>query len=218
MMTIADRPGRQKVAVIVAHPDDETLWAGGTILMHQDWGWNVFALCRAGDTDRAPKFRRALQELGVSGNIGDLDDSPGQPPVPEQQLKKSIMALLPETRFDIVITHSPFGEYTRHRRHEETGRAVARLWEEGEITADRLWMFAYEDGGRQHLPGAIKSAHQRIKLPETIWQRKYRIITGLYGFDAASFEAQTTPWEEAFWCFSSPAELEEWLAGKGEKR
>ena len=25
-----------KCAVIVAHPDDETLWAGGTMLMHPD--------------------------------------------------------------------------------------------------------------------------------------------------------------------------------------
>lgn len=25
------------VGIIVAHPDDETLWAGGTILQHPEW-------------------------------------------------------------------------------------------------------------------------------------------------------------------------------------
>jgi LmbE family N-acetylglucosaminyl deacetylase len=27
----------KNVAIIVAHPDDETLWAGGTILNHPYW-------------------------------------------------------------------------------------------------------------------------------------------------------------------------------------
>ena len=36
----------RKAAVIVAHPDDETLWAGGTILMHPETKWTIIALCR----------------------------------------------------------------------------------------------------------------------------------------------------------------------------
>ena len=157
-METPDKLGGKTAAVIVAHPDDETLWAGGMILMHPEWRWNVVSLCRASDAGRAPKFRRVLQELGAAGNIGDLDDSPGQAPLPGKEVQQAIMALLPETRFDIVITHSPYGEYTRHLRHEETGRAVAHLREEGKIKADELWMFAYEDGCKKHFPRAIRSA------------------------------------------------------------
>jgi len=31
------------VAVIVAHPDDETLWAGGLLIDHPEW--DVFVAC-----------------------------------------------------------------------------------------------------------------------------------------------------------------------------
>jgi hypothetical protein len=36
-------------AVIVAHPDDETLWAGGMILTHPGYNWFVASLCRKSD-------------------------------------------------------------------------------------------------------------------------------------------------------------------------
>ena len=36
----------KKAAVIVAHPDDETLWAGGTIMMGRDYNWQIISLCR----------------------------------------------------------------------------------------------------------------------------------------------------------------------------
>jgi LmbE family N-acetylglucosaminyl deacetylase len=31
----------KSVAVIIAHPDDETLWAGGIILSHPSWLWFI---------------------------------------------------------------------------------------------------------------------------------------------------------------------------------
>jgi LmbE family N-acetylglucosaminyl deacetylase len=214
-MAISGQTDNLNAAVIVAHPDDETLWAGGTILMHQHWRWNIIALCRASDIDRAPRFRRALQELGASGNIGDLDDSREQTPLPEQEVRQTIIKLLTATDYDLVVTHSPFGEYTRHRRHEETGRAVASLWKDEKIRAKEVWMFAYEDGGKKYFPRAIGSAHLSLRLPDAVWQQKYRIITALYGFEADSYEAQTTPVEEAFWRFNSVKEFQNWINGKG---
>ena len=46
----------KSIAVIVAHPDDETLWAGGTILSHPSNKWFIICLCRASDTDRSVRF------------------------------------------------------------------------------------------------------------------------------------------------------------------
>lgn len=60
--------------------------------------------------------------------------------------------------------------------------------------------FAYEDGLKRYLPRALKGADLFIELPEKIWQKKYDIITNLYGFAVNSFEAKTTPRQEAFWC------------------
>jgi len=32
-----------RCAVIVAHPDDETLWMGRTVLMHPECEWTIIA-------------------------------------------------------------------------------------------------------------------------------------------------------------------------------
>ncbi|NHJ15213.1 MAG: PIG-L family deacetylase [Candidatus Thorarchaeota archaeon] len=201
-------------AVIVAHPDDETIWAGGTVLNHSDWHWTIVSLCRGSDTDRAPRFVRAVQQLGGVSKIGDLDDGPEQLPLSEVDVQQVVLSLLPEMHFDLILTHSPHGEYTRHRRHEETGTAVASLWEREVIKAKEVWMFAYEDsgkGGKDDLPKAIKTAHLISYLPEDIWRRKYIIVTDTYGFAPGTYEAYIAMREEAFWCFQSPAEFREWL-------
>jgi LmbE family N-acetylglucosaminyl deacetylase len=199
------------VAVIAAHPDDETLWTGGTILSHPSWNWFIITLCRASDRDRAPKFFQALKALGAEGAMGDLDDSPEQKPLAETEVQGTILQLLPRKHFDLIISHNPAGEYTRHIRHEEIGRAVILLWHAGKLSANELWTFAYEDGGKQYLPKPINTAHIYRILPERTWQRKYRIITATYGFEKNGFEAQTTPRAEAFWQFTNSMQAQQWL-------
>ena len=188
-------------AVIVAHPDDETLWTGGLMLMHPEVQWTVVTLCRKSDKDRAPKFFKALEKFGAFGFMGDLDDGPEQVPLNDSEVQDTIIRVLPSKKFDLIITHSTSGEYTRHLRHEETGKAVMALCKSERLTARAIWRFAYTDDEGKHLPQPVHNADMRFKLPEAIWQRKYDIITKVYGFAADSFEAKTTPLEEAFGCF-----------------
>ena len=54
-----------RAAVVVAHPDDETLWCGGYMLSHPELHWRIVTLCRASDPDRAPKFSRVLERFGA---------------------------------------------------------------------------------------------------------------------------------------------------------
>ncbi len=190
-------------AVIVAHPDDETLWAGGLMLMHPGVKWTVATICRKSDSDRAPKFFKALEEFGAVGYMGDLDDGPEQEPLDSKEMRRTILDLLPLGRFEVIVTHSIDGEYTRHLRHEETAKAVMRLWETGELVAKEVWSFAYEDGDGKYLPRAERGADLQIELPEHIWQKKYEIINSIYGFSEDSFEAKTTPRREAFWRFGA---------------
>ncbi|MFC1538920.1 PIG-L deacetylase family protein [Candidatus Latescibacterota bacterium] len=188
-----------KAAVIVAHPDDETLWCGGTILLHSEYEWTIIALTRKSDPDRCPKFYRILEMLHVDCAIGDLDDGPEQFPLSEKVIDETILNLLADRNYGIIITHSPFGEYTCHRRHEETAQSVIRLIGSGILVTRKLWLFAYTDSEKRHLPRAITSADEVINLPNDIWEKKYQIITELYGFETNSFEAKTTPKVEAFW-------------------
>lgn len=192
-----------QIAVIVAHPDDETLWAGGLILMNPQCRWTIICLCRGKDTDRAPKFLEALTLYGATGAMGNLDDGPEQSPIPQKEMETAIQGLLPPIHYDLIVTHSPAGEYTRHKRHEETGRAVSSLWEQKIIDSDELWFFAYEDHNKTVYPQAIKNADRVIELPEDIRVKKYGMMTRTYGFSENSFEAMTTPEREAFRCFNN---------------
>lgn len=200
--------------VIVAHPDDETLWAGGTILMHPSWNWRVVSLCRKYDENRAPKFRQALLVLHAEGVMGDLDDGPDQRPLHSEEVEQTILGLLPQTSFDLIITHNTVGEYTRHLRHEETGRAVIHLWDTGQLTTKALWLFAYEDKQGQQLPQAIETASSYQSLSKQIWKKKYNLITDTYGFAEESWEARATPLAEAFWQFNHASAAKNGLVNK----
>ena len=147
--------------------------------------------------------------------MGDMDDGAEQHPLDENRVKATLLKLLPDRHFDLVMTHDPAGEYTRHLRHEETSRAIINLWHEKKISAHELRTFAYEDGGKEYLPQPIKNANIFFELPQKIWQKKYRIITETYGFKEDSFEAQTTPRAEAFWQFNTPNQAQQWLYNKG---
>jgi LmbE family N-acetylglucosaminyl deacetylase len=205
------KSSQKTVAVIVAHPDDETLWAGGTILSHPSWNCFIVCLCRGSDADRAARYYNALKILKAEGIMGDLDDGPEQKPLEENEVEQTILKLLPAIYFDLIITHNPNGEYTRHIRHEETGKAVINLWNAGKILTSILWAFAYTDDNKKHFPKAEENADICRTLMKRIWHRKYSIITETYGFEKNGFEAQTTPREESFWQFNDRVAAKKWL-------
>ena len=204
-------PYMPTAAVIVAHPDDETLWAGGTIINHPRWRWYIITLCRADDVDRAPKFRKALKALKANGAMGKLDDGVEQSPLDQGVVQKEILSLLPQRNFDLIITHDPNGEYTRHRRHEETSMGVLSLFRAGVISARHVWIFAYEDGARKYLPRVRDENDFLYRLPKDIWLKKYEIITKVYGFPKSSFEARATPRKEAFRCFDNSIDIDTFI-------
>jgi len=206
---------RKTIAVVVAHPDDETLWVGGTILNHPFCHWYVVCLSRGNDIDRAPKFYNALKALHANGVMGFVDDGPDQIPLDTMELKRTIIDLLPPKSFDIIFTHNPSGEYTKHLRHEEVSKAVISLWIDGKINTKELRTFAYEDGNKVYVPVAIEDASIYKILTKKIWQRKYAIMQHIYGFTNLSWEALTTPRIEAFWRFTDKREASRWIQSKG---
>ena len=143
--------------------------------------------------------------------MGDLDDGPEQTPLDNAAVQKAILDLLPMKPFDLIITHNPNGEYTRHLRHEEVSKAVIDLWHTGKITTPELWTFAFEDGHKTYYPKPIQDAPIYLTLSQPIFLKKYNLIREVYGFENNSWEAQITSRSEAFWQFNAAADAVKWV-------
>jgi LmbE family N-acetylglucosaminyl deacetylase len=191
-----------KSLVIVAHPDDETIWMGGTILKNKDWEWTIVSLCRKDDADRMPKFLRVCKTYNASPIISDLDDEKLKPLSTKKVIEK-IEEIIPKTDFDFIYTHGKNGEYG-HLRHIEIHDAVTKMVKENKITCKRLHYFSYDlpsevEKDSYNIPVPVTSLDgMTIKLNKKQLSEKQKIVRDFYGFRPDSFESLSCNGREEF--------------------
>lgn len=155
---------RGRKRLIVAHPDDETLWAGGLLLRHPGQ-WSVLC-CSMPDTDpeRADAFYVACERLGARGTLiaqRDRRDTPLD------------MSALDVGECDVIVTHGLAGEYG-HPHHAQVAAAVRERatvpvigfgYESGETV---LTLTAEESAAKRHALQAYEHTSPSDRAPK--WQ------------------------------------------------
>jgi hypothetical protein len=187
----------KKVLVIVAHPDDETIWMGGTILKNLDkWDLTIISLCRKNDKDRNPKFKKVCELLNAKCFISNLDDSENgyYKKISEQEIIKHIQKFA-DKDYDLIFTHGKNGEYG-HIRHIEIHNTVEKMIKRGILCCKQIFFFAYVRKGKYC--AVDPNANKFIKLNDSQTLRKWGIIKKIYGFKRESFEFKSTNKKESF--------------------
>lgn len=187
-----------KAVIIVAHPDDETIWCGGLILQHPDWDWTIMSLCRADDPDRAPRFKKVCHIYGAKAVITDLDDSSVLLPIePKRDIGQRIVESVGDTSWDLCVTHGRNGEYG-HARHREIHAEVLRLVTKDRLRCRKLWTFAYDCDSEASRCRAATWGEKRIELTAQQLAEKKRIVYEEYGYAKDSFEVKACISPESF--------------------
>lgn len=199
MQKIKFKEGEQALA-IVAHPDDETIWMGGFILKHPELNWTIFSLCRASDSDRAPKFSRVCERYKAKAIITDLEDD-GELNIKQTLpiIKKLIIEKINEKKFDYIFTHGANGEYG-HLRHLGVHRIVNELIKEKFLKPKTVFYFNYIKKSHKEFtpPIAKKNSDLTLKLTKKEFIAKKAVMTDIYGFAPDGIDAGYCTNPEAF--------------------
>lgn len=127
-----NHPPIPSLLAVFAHPDDESLLAGGVLAQHHAAGARtaVVTATWAPDSRRAPDLADALAALGAGpprllgyNDARSPDAAPGQPRLVDAPLNEAIGRLVTHIRDfrpDIVITHDAVGQLIGHPDHVRT--------------------------------------------------------------------------------------------------
>ena len=189
-----------KALVIVAHPDDETIFMGCTIMTYPEIDWTIFSLCRASDIDRAPKFKRVCKFYNAQSIITDLEDEDKlsiKKTIPI--IKKNILEKVGKKKFDFVFTHGENGEYC-HPRHLGVYQAIKELSKKNELKAKVTLHFNYKKISRKEFSPFTfkKNSDILVKLDRKMLNKKKSVMTNIYGFSEDGVDTSYCTSPEAF--------------------
>jgi LmbE family N-acetylglucosaminyl deacetylase len=157
-----------------AHPDDETIFAGGLLLNYPDWVWTLVCMtmqsrARLREYEAAvTRFVSAGVNLGRSVTLQQKDVGQRLGTADMRRWKHALEAL--ELTPSIVFTHNSRGEYG-HGHHIALSDMSHQVY-------DNVWEFYYPNGEVPQRRGArlnkVRLDNPRIWLKREIFESCYR--------------------------------------------
>ncbi len=157
--------------LLVAHPDDETIFAGGLLQMYRRRPWKVICVTD-GNADgegalRKQEFLTACKELKVKDcEMWDFPDHFDT----RLDLARLVVRLREETPSE-VFTHGILGEYG-HPHHQDVCLAAHRAFK----PATPVWSMAYNC-----------FAEKTFRLPRKAYERKCEVLSKTYFSETKRF-------------------------------
>lgn len=130
--------------MIVAHPDDETLWGGEAL--EQEKGWLVICLTNSQNKLRADKFNKAMDIFQVERKMYNFPDLGNEPFTLDvlKDLEIVLANIVNQPLVKKVVTHGPDGEYG-HAAHKTISSIIKNVISD----ENRLHYFSFSKPGRE---------------------------------------------------------------------
>ncbi|MEU6915930.1 PIG-L deacetylase family protein [Streptomyces olindensis] len=187
---------------VFAHPDDESLSAGGVLARHASAGARtaVVTATWAADSVRATELAEALRVLGAGAPrmLGYADarvphSAPGRPRLCDAPLDRTVGELVAHIRAfrpDVVVTHDAYGGLTGHEDHVHTHRTTLLAVHAAGL--ERL----YPDTGEPWRPSALYLAthpHSAVRAWAGHWAPLGKAMRTVPD-DLITAAVDVTPW------------------------
>ena len=159
--------------MIVAHPDDETLWGGSHLI---DSDYLVVCMSNGWYKKRSSDFERVMNQTGDPHIILDYPDirkdwvTNGQYAYEmdlystcKNAMQEDIEILLNYKKWDEVITHNPDGEYGK-LHHQMVSDMVTKVFQKSLKGKSKLYYFGHYYKKGEQIPGnKISEGNLQIK-------------------------------------------------------
>jgi LmbE family N-acetylglucosaminyl deacetylase len=191
------------ILVVAAHPDDESLGAGGTIRKHVDMGIPVDIHCMTGNELRNEEMKAACAKLGVRNlYLSDRDDF-----AIDLNLRNEVIGAILKSRPKIVITHHAGDynvnhqlcaqlvfeavEWASHVTLFDNAHRVERIYSmEVNTMISRPHVYVDITSSYEHALEAIRAHKSQIEKGDSFYENLYDTRTKLRGAQARCERAE----------------------------
>ena len=129
--------------MIVAHPDDETIWGGAHLI---EGNYTVLCITNGNNKERKTEFKKAIKLTHSKGIILSYPDKTNGKRdnwnSSKKKITKEIKKIIQSKNWNLIVTHNPDGEYG-HIHHKMISQIVTKIVKKDKETNKLVYFGKY---------------------------------------------------------------------------